>query len=103
MLHVYHLSSPVLFCGRTSPGQLRPGRTFQKGRILCGRFRPSLFRKGESRAAGFVRWSKRDPPDRADRNDELLGITVRGIDRERQEAVARLAGEGLQGEPLTVP
>src|SRR5207249_9036309 len=97
MLHVYHLSSPVLFCGRTSPDETAAGADISKGRSLCGGFRPYLLRKGESRAAGFVRWSERDASDRADRDDVILRLAVRGVNRQGQEAVARLTREGQQG------
>src|SRR5438128_10642890 len=95
---------PHRFCSAAepSPGKLRPGRTNSKGRALCGGFRPSPFRKDESRAAGFVRWTERDPPDRADRDDELVRVTVRLTHGQRQETVARLAGETLEREPLPV-
>src|SRR4051812_5588931 len=93
---------PHWFCtaAEPSPETLRPGRTFQKGRALCGGFRPYLFRKGEPRAAGFVRWSERDAPDRPDRNDVLLGVAVRGVHRQRQKPVARLARERAEREAL---
>src|SRR6266702_7444171 len=86
---------PHRFCSAAEPAptKLRPGRTFSKGRSLCGGFRPNLFRKSESRAAGFVRWSERDSPDRPDRDDVILRLVVRSMDRQRQEAVARLTRE----------
>src|SRR5205823_7087939 len=40
--------------------------------------------------------------DRADRNDELVRVTVRLTHGQRQETVARLAGETLEREPLPV-
>src|SRR2546430_10955227 len=96
---------PHRFCSAAEPAPttLRPGRTFQKGRALCGGFRPYLFRQGESRAAGFVRWSKRDPPDRSDRDDVLLRVAVRGMDRQRQEAVPPLRRQRPEREALSVP
>jgi len=32
---VYHLSSPVLFCGRTSPGQTAAGADISLGRAYA--------------------------------------------------------------------
>ena len=90
---------PHRFCTAAEPSpETAVGADISKGRTLCGGIRPSLFRKGESRAAGFVRWSKRDAPDRADRDDVILGLAVCGVDRKRQEAVARLARERHEGE-----
>src|SRR6266498_1821784 len=78
---------------------LRPGRTFLKGRTLCGGFRPFLLLgKRESRSTILVGRAERDPADRAHRDDQLLTF----VDGQREEAVARLAREGLQPEPLSV-
>src|SRR6476619_2784874 len=94
---------PHRFCTAAEPSpEIAAGADISKGRTLCGGIRPSLFRKGESRAAGFVRWSKRDAPDRADRDDVILNLAVAGIYGQRQEAVARLPRERHEGQPLAV-
>src|SRR6266498_1524231 len=78
---------------------LRPGRTFRKGRTLCGGFRPFLLLgKRESRSTILVGRAERDPADGAHRDDQLLTAD----DGQREEAVAGLAREGLQCEPLPV-
>src|SRR6266540_4935566 len=97
----YHLSSTALYCGRASPDKLRLGRTFPKGWDLSGGSRPFFFRQGETRAAGFVRRSQGDPPDGSDRDDQLLALVFR-VHRQREEAVAGLARERSQGQPLAV-
>src|SRR6266566_453297 len=100
----YHLSSKALFCGRASPEPLRPGRTFPKGRDLCGGSRPLFFRQGETWAAGFVRWSERDPSDRADGDDQLLCVAgLPRVDDKGQKPVAGFARERTQRQPLTIP
>src|SRR6266511_3365756 len=94
---------PHRFCSAAEPSpETAVGADISKGRTLCGGIRPSLFRKGESRAAGFVRWSKRDAPDRSDRDDVILRLAVCGVDGQRQEPVAGLARERQQRQSFAV-
>src|SRR6266536_1168540 len=100
MLLTYHLSSKLCTAAEPAPSKLRPGRTFLKGRNLCGGFRPFFLWQGESGPLVRICCAKGDASDRADRDDQLFGITVLHVHRQREEAVAGLAGDGVQREPL---
>src|SRR5688500_9252187 len=97
----YHLSSTALNCGRASPEKLRPGRTFPKGRDLCGGSRPFLFPswQSETRAAGFVCRMQSDPLDCTDRDDELFELAFLRLDAKRQKAETGLARKRMERQP----
>src|SRR6266571_3629556 len=82
-----HLSSKLCTAAEPSPAKLRPGRTFPKGRDLCGGFRPFLLLERKARAAVLVGRAQRYAADAAHRDDHLLRLAVTlGMHGECQEA-----------------
>src|SRR6266545_6146817 len=61
-----------------------------------------LGREREPGAPLFVGRAQGDAADRADWDDQLFRILVSRVDGQRQEPVARLAGDRSQGQPLAV-
>src|SRR5687767_5873942 len=85
----------------SQPRELRPGRTFPKGRDLCGGSRPFSW-QSETRAAGFVCRMQGDPLDCTDRDDEVFELAFLRLDAKRQEPETGLARKRMERQPLTV-
>src|SRR5215475_9273702 len=92
---------PQQLCSAAEPAPTNcgtaAGADISKGRNLCGGFRPSLLWQRKTGLAVFIRRPERDPADRADRNDQLLGL-----DAQRQKSEPGLTGKGEQRQPLAV-